>query len=250
MIHNGLLVAQGNFKEQSSLRDFLKSEMGLSFEDGLQELLSRLDGIEAALDPDKLREKLHEMEGMEEFIPTPAKIVPFHTEDEILAQEGDVFYTGKFRNAGNAVLSVNAFPILYQARYREQVMDSVRLEIDRLVGQIEQIQTTEENYTSADVDVAQRLLRDYIPSMLYSRREDSMFSAAERQFRTFMSGYRFAEDIDAIVRIIRQSPELTGKEYRVLELYARKMAAVRDEKFSDAEKLRNEIRELDEREDQ
>ena len=37
MIHNGLLVAQGNFKEQSSLKDFLKSEMGVSLEEGLGE---------------------------------------------------------------------------------------------------------------------------------------------------------------------------------------------------------------------
>ncbi len=246
MIHNGLLVAQGNFKEQYSLRDFLMSEMGLSFEEGLQELLSRLDGIESALDPDKLREKLQEMEGMEEFIPTPAKIVPFHTEDEILAQEGDVFHTGRFRNAGNAVLSVNAFPILYQARYREQVMDSVRSEIDRLVGQIEQAQVPQESYATPDVDVVQRLLRDYIPSMLYSRKESGMFETAERQFRAFMRGYRFTDDVDAIVRVIRDTPEMTSRHYRMLELYARKIAAVRNESFDDVERLRSEIRALEE----
>ena len=64
MIHNGLLVAQGNFREQYSLRDFMKSEMGVSLEEGLEQFLSSLDGIESALDPDKLREKLKEMEGM------------------------------------------------------------------------------------------------------------------------------------------------------------------------------------------
>ena len=34
MIHNGLLVAQGNFKDQYNFRDFLKSELGITLEEG------------------------------------------------------------------------------------------------------------------------------------------------------------------------------------------------------------------------
>jgi hypothetical protein len=120
LVNNGYLVAQGNFRDQNSLKDFLKSEMGLSLEEGLEQLLDKVDGLEAALDPSKLREKLENMDEIEDFIPTPAKIVSFPSEDEILNQEGDVFFGGTFEKIGNAVLCVNAFPILYQARYREQ----------------------------------------------------------------------------------------------------------------------------------
>ena len=98
MVHNGFLVAQGNFRDQYNFRDFLKSEMGISLEDGLGEglsqLIERMDGLESTLDPQKLKERLENMDDIEDFIPTPAKIVPFHSEEEILAQEGDVFFVG------------------------------------------------------------------------------------------------------------------------------------------------------------
>jgi len=72
MVHNGMLVAQGNYRDQYSLRDFLRSEMGVSLDEGIEQLLSRLDGLESALDPQKLKEKMQEMEGMEDMMPTPA----------------------------------------------------------------------------------------------------------------------------------------------------------------------------------
>lgn len=91
MVHNGLLVAQGNFRDQNNLKDFLKSEMGISLEEGLGEglaqLLEKMDGLESALDPQKLRERLENMDEIEDFIPTPAKIVPFHSEEELMARE-------------------------------------------------------------------------------------------------------------------------------------------------------------------
>jgi hypothetical protein len=241
MIHNGLLVAQGNFREQYSLRDFLQSEMGVSLEEGLEQLLSRLDGIESALDPDKLKDKLKDMEGMVDYIPTPAEIVPFHSEQEILAQEGDVFYTGAFRSIGNAVLSVNAFPILYQARYREQMMDNVRAEIDKLVGQIENSEPPSDRYDAPDVDVEQRLMKEYIPNMLYCRKEKEAFEAAEKQFRAFMDGYRYREDVDAMVSLIG-TQDLTKDHFHRLELYARKIAAVRREDFEEADHIQQELR--------
>src|SRR5271169_6517680 len=82
MVHNGLLVAQGNYREQNNLRDFLKSEMGVSLEDGLEEFLDKLGGLESALDPEKLRDRIENIDELEDFIPTPAKIVPFTSEDD------------------------------------------------------------------------------------------------------------------------------------------------------------------------
>ncbi len=245
MINNGLLVAQGNYKEQSNLRDFLKSEMGLSLEEGLEEFLEKLDGIESALDPQKLKEKMENLDDIQDFIPTPAKIVPFHSEEEILSQAGDVFYVGEFRNVANANLSVNSFPILYQARYREEQLFFVKHEIEQLISQVEQNQLPRENYLQPGVNVEQKLLKEYIPNMLYCRKDLSVFATAQKQFRAFMEGYSQPRDIEAIIGILESSRELSKRHYRLLELYARKIAAVSSEDFGKAESLRKEIDDLE-----
>lgn len=245
MVHNGLLVAQGNFREQSSLKDFLKSEMGISLDEdlgeGLAQLLEKVNGLESALDPQKLKEHLENMG--EEFIPTPAKIVPFHSAEEIMGQEGDIFFIGTYKNVGNAVLGVNALPILYQARYREQEALKIRNEIELLISQIERNDTIS-SVMAPDVDVEQKLLKEFIPNMLYCLKEPSQFKQAEVQFRNFMRGYRFKEDIDAIVTLIGSKEQLGSQDYRLLELYAKKIAAVKKEDFSAAEVYSKEIHSL------
>jgi hypothetical protein len=245
LAHNGLLVAQGNYAEQSSLRDFLKSEMGLSLEEGLEQLLDKLEGLESALDPEKLREKIENMGDMEDFIPTPAKIVPFHSEEEVLAQDGDVYYVGRYRKIGNAMLGVNAFPMLYQARFREQTMEAVRKEIDQLIRQIEQSGEIAERYNSPGIDVTARLLKDFIPNMLYCRKEPPVFETAEKQFRAFMGGYPFDDDVNVIVDIIKFPGDLTSRHYKLLELYAQKIAAMCREDFGKVDDIRRSIGDLD-----
>lgn len=243
MIHNGLLVAQGNFREQGSLKDFLKSEMGLSMDEGLEEglaeLLDKMNGIDSALDPQKLKDRLENMDGIEEFIPTPAKIVPFHTIQEILDQEGDVFYTGKFKNIGNAVLAVNSLPILYQSKFREQEMQKVRNEIEMLISQVEKSEPAQ--IINASDNIEEKLLKEFIPNMLYCRKEPASFNSAVNQFRLYMTEYRFKEDVDDLITIISAEGELNEREYKLLELYAKKIASVKREDFSAAELYNREI---------
>ncbi len=247
MVHNGLLVAQGNFREQSSLKDFLKSEMGISLDDelgeGLAQLLEKMNGLESALDPQKLKEHLENMG--EEFIPTPAKIVPFHSVGEIMVQEGDIFFIGTFKNIGNAVLGVNALPILYQARYREQEVHKIRNEIESLISQIERNDSVAtDSVMTPGVDIEQKLLKEFIPNMLYRLKEPDQFKQVEEQFRQFMSGYRFREDVDSIVTLIGSKEQLSSQDYRLLELYAKKIAAVKKEDFNAAEVYSKEIQSL------
>ncbi len=241
MIHNGLLVAQGNYREQNNLRDFLKSEMGLSLEDGLEDFLDKLGGLESALDPDKLRERIENIDELEDFIPTPAKIVPFQSEGDVLAQDGDVFFAGSFKNIGNAILSVNSLPIMYQARFREQEIHKVRNEIERLIGQIERNAPSREKVVSPDIHVEELIMKEYIPNMLYCRKEKKVFGAAERQFRNYLNDYRNKEDIDSIVSIIADENELTSRHFKLLELYAKKIARIREENFIEADKLQKDI---------
>ncbi|MBN1575773.1 MAG: hypothetical protein JW913_04430 [Chitinispirillaceae bacterium] len=249
MVHNGLLVAQGNFREQNSLKDFLKSEMGMSMDEelgeGLSELVDRMSGLESALDPQKLKDRLENMGDFEEFIPTPAKVVPFHSEREIVSQEGDVFYTGTFKNIGNAVLSVNAVPIVYQARFREQQMQSVRNEIESLIAQIEQGGVAVPSAGSAaEIDMESRLLKEFIPNMLYSRKEKVQFATAQQQLRTFLRGYRFPADIEAIITLISINETFHDREEKLLELYAKKIDAVIKEDFNAAERHSASIQQL------
>jgi len=243
-VHNGFLVAQGNFRDQTSLKDFLKSELGLSVNEdlgeGLSDLVDRMSGIESALDPQKLKDRLENMGDFEEFIPTPAKVVPFHSELEIIAQEGDVFYTGTFKNIGNAVLSVNAVPIVYQARYREQELQVVRNEIESLIAQIDVSDTAvpsphKQQSDSHAHSIEERILGEFIPQMLYAKKNAAAFAIAQEQFRTFLSGYRFPSDLDAIVNIIVSRDVLRNSESKMLELYAHKIDAVDREDFSAAE---------------
>ena len=244
MVYDKFLVAQGNYRDQNNLRDFLKSEMGISLEEGLEEFLEKLGGLESALDPQKLRDKIENFDEMEDFIPTPAKIVPFHTESEILGQEGDVFFAGTFKNIGNAILSVNSFPILYQAHFREQEIEKVRIEIEQLISQIEKNELPDVTYATRGVNLEDKIIKEFIPNMLYCRKDPKVFSAAEKQFRTFMKGYQFKDDVDTIISIIANQNELTTKYFKLLELYAKKISEVRKENFSEVEKLRHEIEHL------
>lgn len=241
MIHNGLLVAQGNYREQSSLKDFLLSELGETLEDGLEVFLEKFDGMESALDPQKLRDKMKNLDDLKDFIPTPAKIVPFHSEEEILKQEGDIFYVGKFKNMANANLSINSFPIIYQARYREQEIDMIRDEIDQLISQIERTDVPNDHFASEGIDVESRIVKDYIPILLYSKKDKANFENSTKKFKSFLRGYKFSDDIEKIITIIKNPEKLSPLHYKLLELYAKKISEVSKENFTEVDRIGKEI---------
>jgi len=250
LVHGGLLAVQGNYKEQSSLRDFLRSEMGISLDGGdsgpddeLKDMIESMDGLESALDPDKLRERLENMSDLDEFIPTPAKVVPFHTEQEILDQPGDVYFAGFFKKISNAVLGVNAIPIIYQAIFREQQMMSLQNEIESLIGQIEYGDSDAPVIciSSPGVSPEEALLKIYIPSMLYQRVDPAGLIYAQKQFRDFMRTYRFKDDVEAVVSLISTGKEPGAEEYKLLELYAKKIALVHAERFAEVDGVCKEI---------
>jgi hypothetical protein len=251
MVHNGFLVSQGNFKDQYNFRDFLKSELGISLEDGLEEgltqLLERMEGLESTLDPQKLKERLESMDDLNDFIPTPAKIVPFHSEEEILAQEGDIFFIGAFKNIGNAVLAVQALPMLYQARFREQEAGRIKNEIESLIAQIEHSEVKPQarpEIPRKPQSTEDDLLKEYIPNLLYSRKESHDFEIKVREFRSALKQYRFPEDVEAIISIISAKGELSETDNRLLELYAKKISSVEKEDFKAVDTVAREIKQL------
>lgn len=253
MIHNGILAVQGNYKDQSSLKDFLQSEFGQSLDEGLDEFIGKLDGLEGALDPQKLKDKLKNLDEFKDFIPTPAKLVPFHNESEILEQDGDIFYLGTFKNSANANLSVSSFAIFYQARYREQEVDQIRDEIDQLITQIETVPPREERKTDAvypktkGVSIEETLLGQTIPALLYSKKEDHIFAGEVQKLNEFLKEYQFPEDIARIVSIIQSTDSLQKDHYKLLELYAKKIDSVSRENFDAIDALMREIVAIEQR---
>jgi len=249
MVHGGILAVQGDYKEQNSLRDFLRSEMGIPLEgeglsEGLKEMIENMDGLESALDPQKLRERLEDMGEFEEFIPTPAKVVPFNSEDEILNEPGDIYFAGSFKKVSNAVLGINAVPIIYQAIFREQQMRHLQNEIDSLINQIEWEEPVDVTISTPGINPEELILKEYIPSMLYQRVDSAGFSKAQKQFKAFMTGYRFIDDVNAILSLISMDKEPKATEYKLLELYAKKIALVQTEDFAGAESVKKEIEQL------
>lgn len=136
MIREGILAITGDFRRQRSLRDFLSDFADLRGEEQWRERLSTetdlpdgttlKDLLQHLGDPDKL-----------EAIPVPSQIVRFHSEEELLESEGDIFFLGTFGNINNAHLTLSSFPILYQGLYREAEHQKVKEEIDTLLREIE-----------------------------------------------------------------------------------------------------------------
>jgi hypothetical protein len=162
--------------------------------------------------------------------------------------EGDVFFAGTFKTIGNAVLAVQALPMLYQARYREQEAGRIKNEIESLISQIERSDTAAPAPVAArpspKLSTEDRLLREVIPNLLYHRRDPAEFKRTADEFRAAMKKYRFREDIDAIIALIAGPPEPADKENRLLELYARKIASVEKEDFSAVDTITREIARL------
>lgn len=249
IIRNGFLAAQGNYRDQNNLRDFLKQELGTSFDDeeGIKKFVEGLGGIEGALDPDKFKEKLEELEELEEFIPTPAKMVHFSNEGQILNEEGDVFYLGTFENSANANLAVNAATILYQAKFRETQILSVRNEVDSLITQLEVNEgghSASEELDLASVDLETALLKKFIPELIHGGEAKKLRIDAEAHLKQFLSWYQHSEDIDRLIDLTREEL-LTEKRSSLIELYVKKINALKNEDFDHLTIIVNNIKTIE-----
>ncbi len=251
MIDSGFLVAQGNYRDQSSLRDFLQQELGTSLDDeeGIKQFVEGLGGIEGALDPDKFREKMNHLEEIEEFIPTPAKMVHFRDENEIISQEGDVFFLGEFSNPANANLAVNAATILYQAQYRETQISHIRTEIDDMILGIEKDPQPEQlvlDIPGLDITetVERELMRHYIPELLMAVEQGSLRTTAENNLRVFLSSYAHQADVERLI-LLTESRVVTDLTNRLITLYCQKIDALMAEQFDLLPAIVEEINSLE-----
>ena len=263
IVQNGLLVAQGNYRDQRSLRDFLQQELGTSLDDeeGIKAFVENLGGIEGALDPEKFQEKLAQIEDMEEFIPTPAKMSSFESEEAILNEEGDIFFAGTFENSANANLAINAIAILYQARFRETQIDSLRGEIDGMILQLEPSEETPSSPTSEQpIEIklaprktttenlsAQEILHEsltrYIPPLIATQATLDSFSQESSALQQFLSLYSHSEDIDQIIERAKRAPQ-SAVDSQVIELLLKKISFILCEEFDKVPEVVQQLTQL------
>ncbi len=239
LVRNGVLAVQANYVDQRNIRDFFKKEFGISLEKGIEEVIEQAretGGLEGALDPEAVKERLESMKNAD-FIPIPAKVAFFSSEEEMLSQDADVYYLGSFTVLSHAHLCVNAFPILYQAYYREQEQREVEVEIAALLRTVEgkpKEAASQITDNATEADWKEHLLKGLIPRMIYTRGEADGHAEHEKavaEFRSFMEEFGFPEDAEAIVALIESSPEFDAVALRKLELRVARVEALQREDY-------------------
>lgn len=248
LVRNGILAVQANFVDQRTIRDFFQAEFGLSLEKGIQEIIDQArhnGGLEGALDPEVVREKMDSMRNME-YIPIPAKVAFFDNEEEILQRSEDIFYLGNFRVISHAHLTVNAFPILYQAKFREQEHRQVTSEIESMLLELEgpKPEPMALSILAFKGNLKNHLLRDLLPQMLYTRSDAVAFEEARTAFLNFMEGFGFPQDTQEVIDLIQSNWKDDAKKLSKLELLVEKIVALQYEDYENLESIRRRLQDL------
>ncbi len=248
LVRNGILAVQANYVDQRNIRDFFKKEFGISLEKGIEEVIEQAretGGLEGALDPDAVKERLDSMKNAD-FIPIPAKVAFFQDEQEMLSQDADVYCLGRFSVLSHAHLCVNSFPILYQAYYREQEHQTVELEISALLRTIEGPKPQSTPAEPLPENWKQHLLTVLIPRMIYTRDPGGEEHAKSvEEFRSFMESFGQPDDTESVLALIEKSENFDAPTLRKLELLVSKVEALQQENYEKLEAIRNELKEMD-----
>jgi hypothetical protein len=249
MVRGGLLCVQGNYRDQRTLSDFFRAEFGLTMEKGIEEVIEQArehGGLEGALDPEQVRERLRRM-GDAEFLPIPAKVVHLEGLEQAAALEGDVVLLGTFAEIQFAQMAVNAFPILYQARYREQERAALGEQIESMLEKLglsepgeadTEVEPTLETFRG---DLEAHLLREILPGMFYAPESSWEAAAAEKRFRTFMAPHLYPADVERMVDLVPHVRHGEADALRHLELLVRKAVALQREDWKSLESIRGEL---------
>jgi hypothetical protein len=252
MVRSGILAVQANYVDQRNIRDFFRAEFGISLEKGIQEVIEQAKetgGLEGALDPEAVRERLESMKNAD-FIPIPAKVAFFNSEEEMLANDVDVYFLGTFTVITHAHLCVNSFPIIYQAYFREQEHKAMEAEIASLLGVIEDPRNLQSSATKESGeptlnnfkgDLQAFLLKDLIPKMIYNLTVPAEYLKAKERFRNFMGDFGYPEDLQEIITLIESTPKHDAVALKKLELLVAKVEALQKEDYEKLEDIRDRL---------
>jgi len=259
MIKNGLLALEGDFR-MFSPRVPSKKALDRAVDDKINDMLESMeaDGVDLPpdMDVEKMRERLHELSSME-VIPIPAKIGNFTREEDILAEDADIYYIGEFIGAGQAHFCLTTLPIYYQARFREQAR---KKEMDFLNEALTQIESgefldTEDLQNDSEelfpkgltlntfVGDLGKLLNVRVIPFLLALETDAQYDEQIKLFYDFMKGYPAQADVKLIDLAIRdlRSQKDSALARRILELGCKKIDAIYNEDVQKANEIAEEI---------
>lgn len=247
MVHRGLLSVQGNYRDQHTMAEFFRIEFGLSMESGIEEIIEQArqnGGIEGALDPDQVRERLRNM-GDSQYLPIPAKVIRVPSLESAANMDGDVVYLGEFGDFQFAHMAVNAFPILYQSRYREQERGAIAQQIETMLELLsppsEPSEPSEPTLETFQGNIEDHLLRTILPDLLYAAEGSSDAEAALSRFQAFMSPHLYPGDVQRMLDLVPQVRHGDHEALKLLDLLVRKVAAIQREDWKTLETLRREL---------
>lgn len=247
LVRNGILAVTANYVDQRNIRDFFRKEFGISLEKGIEEVIEQAretGGLEGALDPEAVKERLDSMKNAD-FIPIPAKVAHFSSEEEMLAQDADIYFLGSFTVLPHAHLCVNSFPILYQAYYREQEHRTVEREIAAILGAIETPAPLKRDPSAVPENWKQHLLTVLIPRVIYTKgQEGGDHDKSVADFRAFMEDFGYPEDAETVLALIEKTPDFTAPTLRKIELMVAKVEALQSEDYERLEEIKRELETL------
>jgi len=243
MVHHGLLAVQGNYRDQRTLEEFFKLEFGLSLERGFEQVFEQNHTeatSDANLDPEQVRERFRSMRDAVSNMPIPAKHVVLESPEKALEFDGDVVDLGQFDDVVYAHMAVNAFPILYQAYFRQQEHQELQLHIERILEASPQ--NREPVFTG---DVETQLLQVLLPTILYAPEGGKEAQEATVQLRALLAPHLTARDTEEVMALVARVRNGDAQAKLRLDLLLRRTAALHREDIKSLEAIRLELELLD-----
>jgi len=247
MTRSGIMAATGDYRTQHNLGDFLKKELGITLDDLGKSENIHLTGFPEHLNPDILKKKIDSLKGFEELIPTPAKMELFESEQEILGKDADVFYLGEFERLANANLAINAFPILYQSVYREQISNRVSQEIEKMISQATKQVNAYGHYLDNPGELEKKIQTVFLSELIYHLSNPTEREAWIQRFRNFMAGYKYPGEVDKIITLAVHKESERNEIRQLIELCVKKIGAFLREDYKEMGVLKKKIESLDAR---
>ena len=261
---DGILAIQGDYSKGQDL-EALRSNLQQSLPRGLQEILKHI------FEDDEIKESIEKAKkisfsvfpqkgnGMSDFFPVPAQLIPFQSEDVLLQEDCDIYFLGEFSSIGSAHLFLTSFPILYQAKYREQVELEDEREVDNILAEIDsgkpltkRIGTEgiaiqlEGDLSTFSGNLLELLDTQVLPKIMYMIEKDDFesFKTGINVFRRFMRTYPHQQDIEKMISILQNINETkhpNPSDSKNLTLLCRKMSALHHEEFEILPEIQKEL---------
>ena len=242
MVHNGILAVEGDYVSQKNIKDFFRQEFNLSMGQGIEVIIGKLKKDEYTSDEDqfdlhskKFKDKMKSIKSIE-MIPIPAKIIQFDSVEEIKLQKGyDIYDLGEFDLIQHAHLIINAFPIIYQARYREQEQKELQEEINQLLTNLPQVNSTRKK--EKPKKSKEYLLQTLIPKILYSAKDPQSLEKTQKELEFFLKDYPFPKDIQKLKDLIAEYENSQNLES--IKLIVDKIWYLQNEDYKSLEKIKH-----------